>query len=498
MTKQAGTFDLVLPRRKKGTTAQGWLCEGLRTEILRGGLRPGSQLPASRDLAAQYGVSRGTVVIAFEQLKAEGYLEGNVGSGTFVSEVLPEELLQVRRKGNPEIVAKPARRPQGSAYARRVDLFPNFENRPTRAFRANLPALDLFPTTLWAQVAARRLRRVSTNLLMGCEAMGYLPLRRAVSDYLTSSRGVRCKPEQIAIVSGVQEAIDVVTRLFISPGDRVCVENPGYPGAAIVFEAAGATLVNGGLDDEGLQLREKRLDGVRLVYVTPGHQFPTGVTMSVARRMEWLDWAARTGSLILEDDYDSEFRYSGLPVPAMQGLDRHGVVLFTGSFSKVLFPSLRLGYLVVPEDLVDRVAATLSVTSRHAPLLEQAVVCDFITDGHFGRHLRRMRQVYAERLSVLMESAREHLRGVLYLSDVQAGLQTTADLRVRLLDEDVAKSAAKRNVEVIPVTRYATGGWTPSTLQLGFAAIDVKEIRRGVRDLAIAIEELRAARRDWL
>jgi GntR family transcriptional regulator/MocR family aminotransferase len=404
--------------------------------------------------------------------------------------------LQVSRDPEPELASKKPHRAGTSSYARRVDLFPNYEHRPTRAFRSNLPALDLFPTTLWAQVAARRLRRVSANLLMGCEAMGYLPLRRALADYLKTSRGVRCTPEQIAIVSGVQEAIDVVTRLFVSPRDRVCVENPGYPGAAIVFEAAGAKLVRAQIDDSGAALSEKRFQGVRLVYLTPGHQFPTGVTMSVARRMEWLEWAARSGALILEDDYDSEFRYAGHPVPAMQGLDPHGVVLFAGSFSKVLFPSLRLGYLVVPDDLVDRVAATLSVTNRHAPLLEQAVVCDFITEGHFGRHLRRMRQVYAERLSALMESAREHLRGVLDLSDVQAGLQTTAELRVRVLDEEVAEEAAKRNVEVTPLIRYATGSWQPYTLQLGFAAIDVEEIRRGVRDLAIVIEELRAARRD--
>jgi GntR family transcriptional regulator/MocR family aminotransferase len=227
-----------------------------------------------------------------------------------------------------------------------------------------------------------------------------------------------------------------------------------------------------------------------LVYITPGHQFPMGMTMSLPRRLALLEWARKSSALIFEDDYDSEYRYEGRPVPALQGLDRNGLVLFAGSFSKVLFPSLRLGYLVIPSDLVDYFAATLSVTTRHAPLLEQAVLCDFITAGHFARHLRRMREIYAERLAVLLEGARQNLTGLMEISGVEAGLQTAGILCSGIDSEFAAKAAAKRGVDTIPLTWYNRGRIEREGLQLGFAAVDTREIRRGVRELAIALEEI--------
>jgi GntR family transcriptional regulator / MocR family aminotransferase len=488
MVKRATVFELVLPPRDTGISVNRWLYGALRAAILEGRLRPGARLPATRDLARQYELARGTIVNVFEQLKSEGYVDGSVGSGTYVSKILPDELLQVAQEAGPGPPVQRKRRRRISDYAGRVRLFPNLEVRPSRAFRANMPALDLFPTTLWAQVAARRLRRVSTNLLLGCGPMGYPPLRQAVASYLSTSRGVKCVPEQVAIISGVQEALDLAVRLFLNPGDRVCMENPGYPGAAIAFKAGGAKVSAICLDDEGMQVQDVRMRGARLVYVTPGHQFPVGVTMSLARRLRLLEWARKSGALILEDDYDSEYRYAGRPVPALQGLDRHGLVLFTGSFSKVLFPSLRLGYLVVPPDLVDYVSTTLSVTSRHSPLLEQAVLCDFITEGHFGRHLRRMREVYAERLSVLLVCARQSLTGLLEISGVEAGLQTAGWLSRGIDSELAAAAAAKRDVEVTPLSRYSHGKMACEGLQLGFAAMDATEIQRGVRELAIALE----------
>ena len=324
---------------------------------------------------------------------------------------------------------------------------------------------------------------------MGCEALGYLPFRQAVANYLSTSRGVNCVPEQVAIVSGAQEALDLVARLFVNPGDRVCMENPGYIGATAVFQSLGAKISYVPLDDEGMKLRKGTLRNARLVYVTPGHQFPLGITMSLPRRLQLLESARKSGTLILEDDYDSEFRYAGRPVPALQGLDRHGLVLFTGSFSKVLFPSLRLGYLVLPTDLIDRVSATLSITRRHAPLMEQAILSDFIVAGHFGRHLRRMRQIYAERLSVLLDCARQNLTGLLEIEGIEAGLQTVGWLKRGVNSESAAAAAAKRNVEVIPLSFYSQGNIASNGLQLGFAAIDTREIRRGVHDLAIALEE---------
>ena len=486
MAKRAAALPLTLPPRDPGTPSYRWLYEALRGEILAGRLRPGARIPATREIARDYGLARGTIVNAFEQLTSEGYVEGTIGSGTRVSAVLPDDLLRAPRRRTERAGTPPVRRL--SAYAARVPTLAGYELRPIRAFRCNLPALDLVPATLWAQVAARRLRRVSPTDLMGCDAMGYPPLRAAVADYLSTSRGVACVPEQIAIVSGVQEALDACARLVLDPGDRVCMENPGYLGARAVFRACGAKIAALPVDVDGMVVPPRRLRDVRLAYVTPGHQFPLGVTMSLARRLELLEWARASGALIFEDDYDSEYRYAGRPVPALQGLDRSGSVLFAGTFSKVLFPALRLGYLVLPPDLVAPFAAAASATMRNTAALDQAVLCDFIVDGHFGRHLRRMREVYAERLSALMDGAREHLGGLLDLSPIEAGLQTVGWLRTGVDGAAAVEAAAARGVDVTSLSVYSDGPPAREGLHLGFAAVDLPEIRRGVRELARALE----------
>jgi GntR family transcriptional regulator/MocR family aminotransferase len=331
----------------------------------------------------------------------------------------------------------------------------------------------------------------TATLLLGCDPLGYRPLREAIADYLRTSRGVRCSFEQVVIVSGVQEALDLTVRLFLNPGDRLCMENPGYIGASCVFEAIGAQVVPAPVDDDGMVLDNRSVRGARLIYVTPGHQFPLGITMSLPRRLHLLELAEKSDALIFEDDYDSEYRYSGRPMPALQGLDRAGRVLYAGTFSKTLFPSLRLGYLVVPTDLVSVFQSAKAVTNRHAPLLDQVVLCDFISEGHWGRHLRRMREVYSERLSVLLESARQKLDGLLEVSNIEAGLQTVGWLDAGIDDEAAAKAAAARQVEVVPLSRYDRDQPKRKGLQLGFAASVPNEIRRGVRELAIALEGVR-------
>jgi len=486
MPKRAASLPLVLPPRPAGTPAGRWLFDALRGEILAGRLRPGARLPATRDLAVQHLLSRGTVVAVFDQLRAEGYVVGRVGSGTRVNAVLPEDLLHAPPPAPRSPAPPPPPRPL-SQFARQVTTFRGYEPRSLRAFRANQPALDLFPTSLWAKVAAHRLRRATPALLLGTEATGYRPLREAVADYLRTSRGVRCEPGQVAIVSGAQEALDLVARLVLNRGDRVAVEDPGYTGAAHVFEAHGATIVPVPVDAEGIGLDAAKWRLVRLAYVTPAHQFPLGIGMSLPRRLALLEWARAAGALIFEDDYDAEYRYAGRPAPTLQGLDRYGVVCFSGTFSKVLFPSLRLGYLVTPPDLVERVAAAKSVMSRHAPLLEQAVLCDFITAGHFGRHLRRMREVYAERLGVLLAEGRRQLAGAVEISEIEAGLQTVGWLSRGVTGLAAEAAAAQRGVEVTSLSRFARAPLPREGVQLGFAAVDVEEIRRGVRELAVAL-----------
>ena len=492
MPKTLSTLPLNLGQRPRGTPLYRWLYDELRAAILSGHLRPGSRLPATRDLATQYGLSRPTIVTAFEQLRSEGYVEGKVGSGTFVSKTLPDELLQAPRTKSEQRTRK--RSIPLSAYARRLQPLSRPEPRPVRAFRANQPGLDAFPMTLWAQVASRRLRRVSVRLLAGGEALGYRPLREAVAEYLNTSRGVKCTADQVLIISGVQQALDRTAHLLLDAGDPVWMEEPGYPGAAVVFRAVGAKICPVSVDSEGLNLeagQRRWRRAPRLVYVTPAHQFPLGVTMSLRRRLSLLEWARRSRAIIFEDDYDSEYRYSGRPIPAMQGLDRAGMVIFAGSFTDALFPALRLAYMVVPSDMVEIFAAAESVSTHHPPLIDQAILCDFIREGHFARHVRRMRELYAERLSVLMESAQARLAGLLEIPEIEAGLRTVAWLRVGILAEWAAEAAAKYDVEVLPLSRYAYGRSKGNGLVLGFAAVDARELRRGVEQLARALEGCR-------
>ncbi len=488
MPRQTTSLPLSLPAPPAGMPLYRWFYEQLRTAILEGRLRPGARLPATRDVGRTYKLSRATVVAAFEQLKSEGYVEGRTGSGTYVSQVLPEQLLHAG--GTRAQTPLSHRHIPLSSYAKRLQPFRSVAAQPVRAFRANQPALDLFPTTLWAQVASRRLRRASTQLLAGGETLGYRPLREAVAEYLNTSRGVRCTADQVLIVSGAQEGFDRTTRLLLNSGDAAWMEEPGYPGAAVVLRAAGARICGVPVDSEGLDLERgiQRWPRPKLLYVTPAHQFPLGVTMSLRRRLALLEWARESGVLIFEDDYDSEYRYSGRPVPALQGLDRASVVLFGGSFSAVMFPAMRLGYLVVPPEMIEVFAAAQSVSTHHPPLLGQAVLCDFIREGHFARHIRRMREVYAERLGILLRAARERLAGLLEISNVEAGLQTIGFLQTGAAAGLVAQAAAERNVEVKPLVRYAFGRAPKNGIVLGFAAVEPKELRRGVEELASVLK----------
>ena len=498
MTRRASSFELVLPPRPEAVPSFHWLRNALRTEILNSRIMPGSKLPASRELARQYQLSRGTILAALDELRAEGYLEGRRGSGTYVSQILPEHLLPAQEIADQELSAI-APGPHLSAFATRVRPF-TLQVRPENsAFRTNLPALDLFPTTLWAQLTGRRLRSATTRDLLGCEAQGYRPLREAIADYAHTSRGIQCAPEQIIVVSGVQEGLDLAARLLLNSGDKALVEDPGYQGAYAVFGAMGARIVSMRLDDEGAAPKEADFRGCRFVYVTPGHQYPVGMTMSLQRRLQLLAWAKKYGAPIFEDDYDSEFRFSGRPIPAMQGLDHGEKVIFCGSFNKVMFPSLRLGYLVVARNLIDVFATAKAMTTRHQSLLDQAVLCDFIEQGHLGRHLRRMRKIYQERFSILLASAQQHLTEYLEIATIKAGLQTIGRLHSSLVSrgitaEMVAQRAALVDIDVVPLSRYCHTASIPEALQIGFAAVHENEIHRGVLKLASVFDRLKAER----
>jgi GntR family transcriptional regulator / MocR family aminotransferase len=488
MAKTTSSFDLVVGERQPGTVLFMWVYNEVRSAILDGRLKRGMRLPSTRELAQLYGVSRGTVVNAFEQLHAEGYLEGNVGAGTYVNTLLPEDLLQVKRGSNSLNVAN-RQRPTLSQYAQRLRQAADARSQPARAFRAAEPGLDAFPITLWSQIASRRLRGATRALLADVDAGGYRPLREAVANYLGTARGVKCTTDQVIIVAGIQQGLDLTARLMLDPGDPVWVEDPCFFLVTAMFKALAAKVIPVPVDMNGLNVVEgqRRCDQAKLAYVTPAHQFPLGVTMSLERRLALTDWSRRTGGLIFEDDYDSEYRYSGHPIPALQGLDQSGSVIFAGSFSKVLFPSLRLGYLVVPDGLIDKFAAIKYIMDRHSAVIDQAILCDFITEGHFGRHIRRMRELYASRLAVLRESVQQKLGEFLTISETEAGVNTVGWLANGLNAEAVAQAATERNVEVIPINRFELEERMPEGLLLGFGAVDDREILRGVEDLTAVL-----------
>ena len=475
MPRDVSALDLPLTDRPAGRTLVQWLYEALRTAILDGRLGRGARLPATRDLARQYGVARGTVVAVFEQLQSEGYVTSRVGSGTRVSGQIPEDLWQ------PALARAAVRQPTPASR-----FPPPTSLRPFHPFE---PALDQFPMELWTRIAARRLRRATRALLGRGDVRGYAPLREAIAAYLGSSRGVRCIADQVVIVSGAQQALDLLARVLVRPGEPVWIEDPAYPGATAAFRNAGARLVPVPVDEHGLDVARgvRRAARAKAVYLTPAHQFPLGASLSIERRLAVLDWARRSGARVVEDDYDSEYRFAGRPIPALQGLDRSDCVVFLGSFSKVLFPSLRLGYLVVPPALLEPLLTLRASTDRYASTLDQAILCDFIIEGHLGRHIRRMRELYRTRLAALREASTAHLTGLLEIPSIEAGLNTAARLVCGLSARQAEAAAAAGGVEAMALDRYALERRDVHGLLLGFAAFDPSQIRAGVLRLADAL-----------
>src|SRR5919205_2155080 len=485
MPKTVSALELTLSNRPSHQTLSDWLYAELRGSILEGRLRPGTRLPASRDFARQHSLSRGTVVVVFERLLAEGYLSSRVGSGTWVS-----DRGAAGAHARAETQAPPAYvRRVMSAYVRPKAYEGWVGTGGRRPFQMRAPALAEFPAKLWGRIAARRARTFRSWLQTEDDGLGYRPLREATAHYLGASRGVRCSADQVVIVSGVQQALDLLARLLLKPDDPVWVEDPAYVGATMAFSNAGAKVVPVPVDEQGLSVSAgvRACGRPRGMYLTPAHQFPLGVTMSLERRMEVLKCASRLGAFVIEDDYDSEYRFEGRPVPTLQSLDRSSSVILVGSFSKLLFPSLRLGYVVLPPSLVDYFLAFRFQTDFRSVSLDQAVLCDFIVGGHLGRHLRRMRDLYAQRLAALIDGGREHLKGLLEISNVRAGLYTVGFLKNGMTSRAAEAAAAARGVEAVALDRYTLKRPDPQGVLLGFAAFDEATIREGLVRLAAAL-----------
>ena len=493
MSKQAQSVPLSFRARADGTTLFRWLYDEIRTAILDGRLPPGSRLPSSRSLARDCNVARGTVVAAFDQLALEGYLDGTVGSGTYVKETLPDPILRADLPARRAAVR--VQRSPLSAGGRRLAAqpFPKLWSvRDVDTFRLDRPALDAFPIGIWSRLTARRMRSESRAWLTHGEPLGLPALRAAIAGHLGRTRGLRCTADEVVITSGTQHSLDLMARLLLDPGDRVWVEDPGYVAVSALARAHGAEVVGVPVDEQGIDCEAGRRRGLppRLIYTTPSCQFPLGVTLSLERRLALLRGASEADAWVFEDDYDGQLQFEGRPLAALRTLDCRGGVIYSNSFNKVLFTSLRLGFLVLPPALIEAVRAAKSITGRFDPVLEQAVLADFIAEGHLDQHLRRMRELYTERREALVAAARHELGALLELSDHQGGLQIVGWLAPGIDEAEVAARAAGLGIDSVPLSRLSIERRLPPGLVLGFAGAAVPAIRRAIEGLGRILRDL--------
>lgn len=465
----------------------------IRDAILDGTLHAGRRLPSSRTLATDLGLSRTTILGAFDQLTAEGFIEGRVGSGTRVVTRLPDTLFQRDRHPAPARLSVTSRLAD-RLRQRWVNPLP-LQAPHLRPLHPSNPDVSAFPRHVWARLTAKHWRSASPALLGYGDSMGYEPLRAAIADYAQRIRAVRCRPEQVLIVGGSQQALYLCAHVLLAHGDIAWIEDPGYPGAYSALESAAGTIVPVPVDDQGLVVSSrgrKARPAPQLVYVTPSHQCPLGITMSLSRRLELLELASRSGAWILEDDYDSEYRYFSRPIASLQGLDANGRVVYVGTFSKTLLPALRLGYLILPDPLIDTFLRARAAMDRQQASIEQAVLADFIGQGYLERHIRQTRHRYHERQQALVDAVRGEMPDLLEPSPSETGMYLVAWLKDGL-DEMTATNAARAaGVLVLPLSQFSMRRFKRDGLVLGYGAYDVSHIRTAVRTLSRALHGIDA------
>jgi GntR family transcriptional regulator/MocR family aminotransferase len=485
MTRVSASFlPPVALDRRSGVPMHRQLSEWFRHAIIGGQLRPGQRVPSTRALARELKISRLPVLSAYEQLFAEGYLETFTGAGTCVAQSIP---------GGTDLSPHPsANAPVDSSAPRAVSRLAALLEEPPPpwlanqgAFRVGVPALDHFPRDIWSKLVNRHARRMPTELMTYGDPIGYLPFREAIAQYLGTVRGVRCDASQILVTTGSQQGLLIATLALIEPKARVWMEEPGYPGAHQALQSVGAQIVPVPVDNEGLDVAEgiRRSRNARAAYISPSHQFPLGVTMSATRRIQLLNWAARQGAWIIEDDYDSEYRLAGHPVASLQGLDTDARVIYIGTFSKVVFPALRLGYVVVPKDVMPAFLNVRNAVDTFSSTLYQLVMTDFIREGHFARHIRRMRALYMERRTALLDAIGTHMGGRLDVIGAEAGMQLVALLPPGTDDVAISRAAAQQGVSIRPLSMCYLDQPGRSGLIFGYGGANVREIGESVRKL---------------
>jgi GntR family transcriptional regulator/MocR family aminotransferase len=465
----------ILVDRISGASLPRQVYQQLRDLIERRMLQSGTALPSTRLLARDLRIGRNTVIAAYEQLALEGFVEIARGAPPVV-------------KGLPAY--QPASRPPSpkgegtlSKRGRVMSEQPFHHGEPgITAFHPGLPDADNFPFNTWSKLLTRRTKLARSDLFGSYHIMGYPPLCEAISRYLAASRGVVCLPEQIIITNGAQSAFDILARLLTDPGEPVWMEEPGYYGAGAAFLSAGARLLPLRVSDDGWELTAPAAIP-KVIFATPSCHYPLGITMAMAQRLTLIRMAAEWNAWIIEDDYDSEYRFQGQPIPALQGIASQSRVVFVGTFAKILFPAMRLGYMVVPMDVRDRLIAALNATGQFAPLITQAALADFITEGHLTRHLRRMRRIYAERRQFFIEQFDSHLQSWMELRRTDSGIQLIGMFKRPLDDRMIAGDARKQGINVSPLSLQYRSRPTKSGLLMGFAAADERTTRRAMQRL---------------
>ncbi|WP_373322264.1 MocR-like pyridoxine biosynthesis transcription factor PdxR [Paraburkholderia adhaesiva] len=467
----------------------------MQQAILTGRLAPGTKLPSSRSLAGDLHVARNTVLHVYDQLSAEGYVLSTTGSGTYVADTRPDSAavsLPPLDGADPAAETTAAASPRGDMSSRGQRLIDQagVSAKQWGAFMPGVPDVAEFPARTWSRLQSRLWRSASHGLLTYAPGGGYRPLRRALSDYLRVARSVRCTPDQIIITTGIHQSIDLTVRLLADVGERAWVEEPCYWGARSVLQSSGLKLTPIPIDDEGLNPSEADLrDPPRIALVTPSHQYPLGMVMSLARRRTLLEYARQHKVWIIEDDYDSEFRYGSRPLASLQGLDDANQVIYVGSLGKLLFPGLRIGYMVVPERLAPIFRTGVAELYREGQLMQQAVLAEFIMDGYLTSHVRRMRTLYGERRQLLIDAVTRHFGDALPVMGEEAGLHFVLGLPEHADDRAVTAAALDAGVIVRPLTGYYNGEQKRQGLLTGYACVPHEEIEPAFATLARVIEE---------
>lgn len=465
--------------------------EQFRQMILSGRLRPGDRLPATRNLAQELGVSRTIITQSFEQLILEGYLVGKTGAGTFVADVLPDSLLATATTEK----RKPARDKKPTKEA--THLIPeellrrNSDKEDVAPFQTGHAALDAFPYNTWYEVSKKVFKNLKGYPLGYEEASGYGPLKNEIAKYLRFSRAVKCEAEQIIIVNGSQQGLNLVIQCLLKKGDSIWMEDPGYHGMKFACLNMEANICPVPVEKDGMNVSFaiRTHPDAKLAYVTPSHQFPIGATLSLNKRLQLLEWASEHNMWILEDDYDSEFRYEGRPLASLQGLDNSGIVIYSGTFSKVLFPGLRLAYIVLPSvEMVDELKKMKGMMDRQSPILDQIILAKFMEEGHFLRHIRKMRLLYSERRKILVKLIEENLSDYLTIEPAAAGMNLTAWLSEKI-DVQKLKTEFKKQRVIVPfINDYSLEHFTKAGITLGFSAFTKYQLKTGVQKLMSCVQ----------